>query len=73
MSWAKLLADKRVTRVRPSKMELDNLRSIVTRSLREATATGLSQDAADRELRTRFQSILFGDPASPINAGCIQP
>jgi hypothetical protein len=33
MSWKKLLADKRVTRVPPSKAELDNLRSIVTRSI----------------------------------------
>jgi hypothetical protein len=45
MSWAKLLADKRVTRVRPSKAELDNLRSIVTRSLKDVTAAGLSADA----------------------------
>lgn len=45
MSWAKLLADKRVTRVRPSKAELDNLRSIVTRSLKDVMAAGLSADA----------------------------
>ena len=45
MSWAKLLADKRVTRSRPSKAELDNLRSIVTRSLKDVTAPGLSPDA----------------------------
>jgi hypothetical protein len=45
MSWATLLADKRVTRVRPSKAELDNLRSIVTRSLKDVTAAGLSADA----------------------------
>ncbi|MGA2583193.1 MAG: SAV_6107 family HEPN domain-containing protein [Tepidisphaeraceae bacterium] len=45
MSWAKLLADKRVTRSRPSKAELDNLRSIVTRSLKDVTAAGLSADA----------------------------
>jgi len=45
MSWAKLLADKRVIRVRPSKAELDNLRSIVTRSLKDVTAAGLSADA----------------------------
>jgi hypothetical protein len=44
MSWAKLLADKRVTRVRPSKAELDNLRSIVARSLKDVTASGLSAD-----------------------------
>jgi hypothetical protein len=45
MSWAKLLSDKRVTRVAPSKAELDNLRTIVTRSLKDATAAGLSADA----------------------------
>ncbi|MGD1275906.1 MAG: hypothetical protein ABR964_01625 [Tepidisphaeraceae bacterium] len=45
MSWAKLLADHRVTRVPPSKAELDNLRSIVTRSLKDVTAAGLSADA----------------------------
>jgi hypothetical protein len=45
MSWAKLLADKRVTRVRPSKAELDNLRSIVIRSLKDVMAAGLSADA----------------------------
>jgi hypothetical protein len=45
MSWAKLLADNRVTRIPPSKTELDNLRSIVTRSLKDVTAAGLSADA----------------------------
>src|SRR5271155_844094 len=45
MSWAKLLADKRITRVRPTKAELDNLRSIVTRSLKDVRAAGLSADA----------------------------
>ena len=45
MSWAKLLADKRVTAVPTSKAELDNLRSIVTRSLNDVTAAGLSVDA----------------------------
>jgi len=45
MSWGKLLADNRVTRVPPSKSELDNLRLIVARSLKDATAAGLSADA----------------------------
>jgi SAV_6107-like HEPN len=45
MSWKKLLADKRVARVLPTKAELDNLRSIVTRSMKDATAPGLSADA----------------------------
>lgn len=45
MGWAKLLSEDRVTAMPPSKAELDNLRSIVTRSLKDATATGLSADA----------------------------
>ena len=45
MSWAKLLADNRVNRVPPSKAELDNLRTIVTRSLNDVRAAGLSADA----------------------------
>jgi hypothetical protein len=45
MSWAKLLRESRVTRVPPSKKELDNLRSIVARSLGDVTAPGLSTDA----------------------------
>ena len=48
MSWAKLLADKRITRVPPSKAELDNLRSIVTRSLKDVTAAGLSAEEIRR-------------------------
>lgn len=45
MSWAKLLADRIVTATPTSKEELANLRSIVTRSLRDLAATGLSADA----------------------------
>ena len=45
MSWAKLLADKRVTALPPSKAELQCLRSIVARSLKDVTAPGLSADA----------------------------
>jgi len=44
MSWAKLLAENRVTALPPSKAELDNLRSIVARSLKDVTAVGLSAD-----------------------------
>ncbi len=44
MSWAKLLADNRVSTLPPSKAELDNLRSIVARSLKDVTAVGLSAD-----------------------------
>jgi hypothetical protein len=45
MSWAKLLADKRVTALPSSKVELDNLRSIVARSLKDVESAGLSADA----------------------------
>lgn len=40
-----MLADDRVTALAPSKTELDNLRSIVARSLKDVTAAGLSADA----------------------------
>src|ERR1700683_4308407 len=45
MSWAKLLAANRVTVLPPSKAELDNLRSIVARSLKDVESAGLSADA----------------------------
>ena len=44
MSWAKLLG-RYVTAEPTSKGELDNLRSIVARSLQDAVAAGLSTDA----------------------------
>jgi hypothetical protein len=45
MTWAKLLANRTVTAIPPTKGELDNLRSIVTRSLSDVMAAGLSADA----------------------------
>jgi hypothetical protein len=45
MTWAKLLANNNVTRQPAAKKELDNLRSIVSRSLKDVTAPGLSADA----------------------------
>lgn len=45
MSWAKLPDDRRVAALPSSKVELDNLRSIVTRSLKDAAAENLSADA----------------------------
>jgi len=44
MNWTNLLANNRVAAEPPSKAELDDLRSIVTRSLKDAVATGLSDD-----------------------------
>src|SRR5579884_3707749 len=45
MSWRKLLNDGRVVLTPATKQELDNLRSIVARSLKDVTAPGLSADA----------------------------
>lgn len=44
MSWATLLG-KHVIREPPSKAELDDLRSIVNRSLKDVAVAGLSEDA----------------------------
>lgn len=43
MSWKKLLADKRVTQLRSSKAEMDNLRSIATRSMKDMIVPGCRQ------------------------------
>ena len=45
MTWAKLLANNTVTKFPATKSEIDNLRSIVTRSLSDVAAAGLSVDA----------------------------
>jgi hypothetical protein len=45
MTWTKLLASNTVTSLPATKKELDNLRSIVARSLKNVTAPGLSADA----------------------------
>jgi len=42
MTWAKLLANNNVTRQPGTRKELDNLRSIVSRSLKDINAPGLS-------------------------------
>jgi hypothetical protein len=44
MSWTKLLASKTVASLPATKAELDNLRSLVARSLKDVAATGLSTD-----------------------------
>jgi hypothetical protein len=45
MSWQKLLVNNVVTKLAPTKVGLDNLRRIVTRSLNDVNAKGLSADA----------------------------
>ena len=45
MTWAKLLASNIVTALPATKAEIDNLRSIVTRSLSDVGAVGLSADS----------------------------
>jgi hypothetical protein len=45
MNWATLLANNTVSALPPSKAEIDKLRSIVSRSLKDAAAPGLSTDA----------------------------
>jgi len=45
MTWASLLANNTVSALPPTKAELDKLRSIVSRSLKDAAAPGLSTDA----------------------------
>jgi hypothetical protein len=45
VSWKKLLNNKNVVREAASKAELDNLRTIVSRSLTDVAAPGLSADA----------------------------
>ena len=45
MPWAQLLANNTVTALAPTKVELDNLRSIVARSLKDVAVPGLSVDA----------------------------
>src|SRR5579863_284478 len=67
MSWARLLADKRVTVLPPSKAELDNLRSIVARSLKESErpvyrATGYRPRTVGAHYNT-FLALEAADPA----------
>ena len=58
MTWQALLAEKRVTLEPTTKEELDNLRSIVKRSINDAHVAGLSSD-------TRF--VLAYDAARTLS------
>ncbi len=44
MSWTKLLANKTVTALPPTKEELDKLRALAARSLNDVAVPGLSMD-----------------------------
>ena len=58
MNWPTLLAEKRVTLEPTTKEEIDNLRSIVKRSINDAHVSGLSSD-------TRF--VLAYDAARTLS------
>jgi len=61
MSWAKLLASNIVAALPATKAEIDNLRTIVTRSLSDVAVVGLSVDS-------RF--IMAYDAARTLSLGC---
>jgi hypothetical protein len=73
VTWAKLLASNNVTRQFATKKELDNLRSIVSRSLKDVTAPGLSADArvlmAYDAARTHSLTIVRSSGYRPKAAG----
>jgi len=73
MSWEKLLTEHRITALASSKAELDNLRSIVRRSLKDARAPGLSADArfllAYDAARTLSLMIVRASGYRPRSAG----
>lgn len=73
MGWAKLLGDRRVTALPSNKAEIDNLRSIVTRSLKDAAAESLSADArfvmAYDAARTLSLMIVRAEGYRPRSAG----
>jgi hypothetical protein len=55
MSWAQLLATRKVHKHRTSKQELDELRSIVERDLEDAAIPALSED---RRFATAYNAAL---------------
>jgi hypothetical protein len=73
MTWAKLLANNTVSAMPPTKAELDNLRSIVARSLSDVTAPGLSADArfimAYDAARTSSLMIVRAAGYRPLSTG----
>lgn len=55
MTWEELLKDRRVQRHKTSKHEIDGLRSIVERDLKDAALLGLSED---RPFTTAYNCVL---------------
>jgi hypothetical protein len=55
MSWQRLLTAHRVQRHTPSRHELDGLRAVVARDLRDAEVPGLS---TDRRFATTYNAVL---------------
>lgn len=73
MNWKKLLADGRVVADTTSKAELDNLRSIVARSLKDIAVPGLSTDTrfvlAYDAARTLSLMVVRAEGYRPRSAG----
>jgi hypothetical protein len=55
MTWQQLLKTRRVQRHKTSKHELDGLRAVVERDLKDASLPGLSED---RRFATGYNSVL---------------
>jgi hypothetical protein len=55
MSWQKLLAANRVKPHKTSRQELDGLRAVVQRDLKDAAIEGLSED---RRFATAYNAVL---------------
>ena len=55
MTWQQLLAAKRIQPHITSKQEIDTLRAVIDRDLKDAALTGLS---ADRQFATAYNAVL---------------
>lgn len=55
MTWQKLLATKRAKRHKTSRQEIDALRAVVDRDLKDAAVTGVSED---RRFATAYNAAL---------------
>ena len=55
MTWQQLLKSKRIQPHTTSKVEIDNLRVLIDRDLKDAALTGLS---ADRKFATAYNAVL---------------